>query len=43
MDKAQEMFAGEQARLHAAVSAAPGSPGQADRIKAAAAAVKAAR
>jgi energy-coupling factor transporter ATP-binding protein EcfA2 len=43
MDQAQEMFAGEQARLHAAVSAVPGTPGQADRIKAAAAAVKAAR
>jgi hypothetical protein len=43
MDKAQEMFAGEQARLNVAVSAVPGNPGQADRIKAAAAAVKAAR
>lgn len=42
MDKAQELYAGEQVRLHAAVSDVQVSPGQAGRITAAAAAVEAA-
>jgi hypothetical protein len=42
MDKAQELYAGEQVRLHAAVSDVQVSPGQAGRITAASAAVEAA-
>jgi hypothetical protein len=41
--RAQELYAGEQARLHAVVNAVQVSAGQAGRIKAASAAVKAAR
>jgi energy-coupling factor transporter ATP-binding protein EcfA2 len=43
MARAQELYAGEQARLHAAVSAVQVSAGQAGRIAAASAAVEAAR
>jgi energy-coupling factor transporter ATP-binding protein EcfA2 len=43
MDRAQELYAGEQARLHAAVSAVQVSAGQAGRIAAASAAVEVAR
>jgi energy-coupling factor transporter ATP-binding protein EcfA2 len=43
MDKAQELYAGEQARLHAAVSAVQIRPGQAGRITAASVAFEAAR
>jgi len=43
MDRAQELYAGEQARLHAAVSAVQVGAGQSSRIRAAAAAVEAAR
>jgi energy-coupling factor transporter ATP-binding protein EcfA2 len=43
MTRAQELYAGEQARLHAAVSAVQVSAGQAGRIAAASAAVEAAR
>jgi hypothetical protein len=42
MDKAQELYAGEQVRLHAAVSDVQVSPGQAGRITDASAAVEAA-
>jgi len=41
--RAQELYAGEQARLHAVVNAVQVSAGQAGRIKAASAAVEAAR
>jgi energy-coupling factor transporter ATP-binding protein EcfA2 len=43
MARAQELYSGEQARLHAAVSALQVSEGQAGRIKAASAGVEAAR
>jgi energy-coupling factor transporter ATP-binding protein EcfA2 len=43
MDKAREMYAAEQARLMAAVSAAQVTPGQAERIKAAAESVQGTR
>jgi energy-coupling factor transporter ATP-binding protein EcfA2 len=43
MDKAQELYDGEQARLHEAVSAVQVSPGQSGRISAASAALEAAR
>jgi hypothetical protein len=43
MIRALELYSGEQARLHAAVSALQVSAGQADRIKAASADVEAAR
>jgi len=43
VDRAQELYAGEQVRLHAAVSAVQVSAGQAGRITAAAAALEAAR
>jgi energy-coupling factor transporter ATP-binding protein EcfA2 len=43
MTKTQELFAGEQARLHAAVAAVEVSAGQADRLRTASAAVEAAR
>ncbi|MBE3074325.1 MAG: ABC transporter, partial [Actinobacteria bacterium] len=43
MARAQELYAGEQARLHAAVTAVQVSAGQAGSIKAAAAAVEAVR
>jgi len=42
-DRAQGLYSAEQVRLHAAVSAVPLSAGQAGRIKAASAAVEAAR
>ena len=43
MHRAQQLYDGEQARLDAAVSAVQVSAGQSDRIKAASAAVEAAR
>ena len=43
MHRAQELYDGERSRLDAAVLAVEGSAGQSDRIKAAAAAVEAAR
>ena len=43
MAKAEELYAGEQARLHAAVAALEVSAGQADRLKAASTAVEAIR
>jgi len=42
LSKAEELYAGEQARLHAAVSAVQVSPGQSERLKAVAATVAAA-
>jgi hypothetical protein len=42
-DRAQGLYSAEQVRLHAVVSAVPLSAGQAGRIKAASAAVEAAR
>jgi hypothetical protein len=43
MDRAQELYAADQGRLHAAVSAVQVSPGQSGRVKAASAAFEAAR
>ena len=43
MAKAEELYAGEQARLHAAVADVEASAGQAARLKAASTAVEAAR
>jgi hypothetical protein len=43
MDRAQELYAADQVRLHAAVSAVQVSPGQSGRVKAASAAFEAAR
>ena len=43
MAKAEELYAGEQARLHAAVAALEVSAGQADRLKAASTVVEAIR
>jgi hypothetical protein len=43
MTRTQELYAGEQARLHAAVAELQVSTGQADRVNAASAAVEAAR
>lgn len=43
MARAEDLYAGEQARLHVVVSAFAVSPGRADRLKAASAAVEAVR